>query len=264
MSDKAILGKGAVLKLSDGGPTTTAPVNARYSLSTTGSVSSGSFQLNFSAPSSIVGPTAAIPWNATPAQVEQALINTPGIQQGDVYVAGGPFPGTPITIDFQRNLGATVVTMTGIGTGLAGSTPALVVTQTIAGVVGTEVFATIAELRAVPMPQRQGARLEVTTHDSPGFLREYVSGLDDIPAAAFQINWLPNHPTHDENTGLLYLQRTKFIRRFKLYLPPGVQPQKVFTFPAQVLQFNPTVPIDNVMQAEVQLQPTAAPSIGSV
>lgn len=124
-------------------------------------------------------------------------------------------------------------------------------------------FATIAELRSVPFPQLQGSRLDVTTHDTSGYVRQYVAGLDDLPAVRFQCNWLPNNPTHDELTGLLYVQRSKEIRNFKLQLPPNVTPTKVFSFQAQITTFNPTVPIDNVMQIEVELQPNAAPTIGS-
>ncbi len=124
-------------------------------------------------------------------------------------------------------------------------------------------FSTVAELRTLPFPQLQGDRIDVTTHDSPGFTRQFVSGLDDIPAQTFEINWLPANATHDESTGLLALQRSKAIRVFKVTLPTAVSPTKVFTFSAQVLQFNPTVPIDNVMQVQIQLQPSGAPTIAS-
>ena len=124
-------------------------------------------------------------------------------------------------------------------------------------------FSTVAELRTLPFPQLQGDRIDVTTHDSPGFVRQFVSGLDDIPAQTFEINWLPGNATHDETTGLLSLQRSKAQRVFKVTLPTAVSPPKVFTFTGQVLQFNPTVPIDNVMQVQIQLQPSGAPTIAS-
>jgi hypothetical protein len=124
-------------------------------------------------------------------------------------------------------------------------------------------YATIAELRSVPFPQRQAARLDVTTHDTPGTDRAYVNGLTDLPAVRFQINWLPANPTHDETTGLLGLQISGAKRYFKLALPAVVTPAKVFTWQAQVSQFNPTVPVDNVMTVDVELQPNAAPTIGT-
>ena len=124
-------------------------------------------------------------------------------------------------------------------------------------------FSSIAELRDAPIPQLQGDRIDVTTHDSPGFVRQFVSGLDDLPAVTFNVNWLPNNATHDETTGLLSVQRSKAIRVFKVTLPTAVSPTKVFTFSGQVLQFNPTIPVDNVMQAAIQLQPSAAPTIAS-
>lgn len=132
----------------------------------------------------------------------------------------------------------------------------------VADSVGTT-YATIAELRSIPFPARQASRLDVTTHDTPGTDRAYVSGLTDLPAVRFQINWLPNNATHDETTGLLALQISQDKRNFKLILPPVVTPTKVFTFQAQVSQFSPTVPVDNVMTVDVELIPNAAPTIGT-
>lgn len=124
-------------------------------------------------------------------------------------------------------------------------------------------FSTVSELRSIPFPQSTSDRLDVTTHDSPGFDRQFKSGLSDLPAVSFEINWLPGHASHDESTGLLSVQRSKAVRVFKVTLPTAVSPTKVFTFSAQVNTFNPTVPIDNVMQATVELQPNAAPTIAS-
>src|SRR5687767_13384425 len=80
-------------------------------------------------------------------------------------------------------------------------------------------FSAISELRSAPFPQSQAERIDVTTHDSPGFDRQFVSGLSDLPAIQFDINWLPANATHDETTGLLSVQRSRAIRVFKVTLP---------------------------------------------
>lgn len=124
-------------------------------------------------------------------------------------------------------------------------------------------YTTVAELRGIPWPQIQNPRLDVTTHDGPGFGRQYVNNLADYPAVGFQVNYLPWHPTHDHLTGMIYVQAQNLKRNFKIFMPPAVSPALVLTFEAQVSQFNVTAPVDNVLTADVQLQPTGTPTFGS-
>lgn len=100
---------------------------AVLTLATSGTVTGGTFTLTYSTQT-----TAAIPWNATAAQVQAALEALSNIAPGDVFVTGGPFPAAPMTITFGGTLlGAQ--TMTGTFTGLTGTTPGGTVTVTTAG-----------------------------------------------------------------------------------------------------------------------------------
>jgi hypothetical protein len=126
-----------------------------------------------------------------------------------------------------------------------------------------EVFASVAELRGVPVPQMESPRIDVSTHDNLGFVREYINNLSDMPAVEFEINYLPHDPTHDHVTGLLNLQRTGEQRNFKVQYNAAVTPTLVLTFPATVTRFSPVAPVDGPYTASVQLQPTAAPTYGS-
>lgn len=127
-------------------------------------------------------------------------------------------------------------------------------------------YLTVAELKSIPVPQMEAPRIDVSTHDNSSFTREYVPNLTDLPAVGFDINYLPKHPTHDHLTGLLSLQLSGDQSNFKVYynsrVGTGVN-AVVLTFPASVTSFRPTAPVDNVYQAAVQLQPTAAPTYGS-
>lgn len=129
-----------------------------------------------------------------------------------------------------------------------------------------EVFAVIAELKSIPIPQAERPRIDVSTHDNAAFTREYVPNLSDLPALSFEINWLPKDPTHDHLTGLNALQISGEEANFKVRLNDrvgvGVN-AVVLTFPATVPNFAPAAPVDNVYTATVQLQPSAAPSYGS-
>lgn len=96
----------------------------------TGSPTGGTFPLTHDAQT-----TAAIAYNAAASAVQSALEALSNIGVGDVACAGGPLPGTPVTVTFQGALGGTDVTlMTTSSAGLTGGTsPAVAVTTTTPG-----------------------------------------------------------------------------------------------------------------------------------
>jgi hypothetical protein len=72
-------------------------------ISVTGNPTGGTFRLQLNAAGS-TAITAAIPWNATAAQLQKALEDLPNVNVGDVAVLGGPLPGSPLTVTFQGAL----------------------------------------------------------------------------------------------------------------------------------------------------------------
>lgn len=113
-------------------------VNEKETLTMGGSPTGGTFTLTYSAQT-----TATIPWNATAFQVQQALINLSNIGINEVRCSGGPFPATPIVVDFDGTLGGTLsgAPMTATSAGLTGGTsPAVTVARTVTGLTNTPVF----------------------------------------------------------------------------------------------------------------------------
>lgn len=109
-------------------------VNEIQSVAITGTPNGGSFTLTLNGQT-----TAAIPYNATAAQVEAALLALNNIDPGDVQCAGGPLPGAAVTVTFRKQLGGKNITqMTADGTLLTGGTlPAASVSTSTGGVQGT-------------------------------------------------------------------------------------------------------------------------------
>ncbi|MGC5033071.1 hypothetical protein [Micromonospora sp. DT229] len=111
-------------------------------VSITGGPTGGTFTLTFAGET-----TAAIPYNATAAQVRAALEALASINTGEVTTAGGQLPGTPVTVTFGgRFAGDNVPQMTaGSGSLTGGSTPTAAVTTSTGGAGGatdgTEVLA---------------------------------------------------------------------------------------------------------------------------
>jgi hypothetical protein len=108
--------------------------NEVQTLSTTGTVTAGTFTITFSGQT-----TGAIAWNATAAAVQAALEALSNVAVGDVAATGGPLPATPVVVTFTGNLGnQNVAAMTTTDTLTGGSTA---VATTTGGVAPTNTFA---------------------------------------------------------------------------------------------------------------------------
>lgn len=104
--------------------------NEVQSVTITGTPTGGTFTLTWSGQT-----TAAIPYNATAAQVLAALQALSNIGNNDVSVTGGPGPGSAFAVTFKGLLGGTdVAAMTASGAGLTGgTTPGVTIGTTTAG-----------------------------------------------------------------------------------------------------------------------------------
>ena len=109
-------------------------VSSRQSLSITGNPTGGTFTLTFTRPvTGVQDTTAAIPFNATAAQVQSALESLVGVGFGNVVATGGPLPTSgaplptqPVSIRFQNALAARVIPpLTATPSLTGGTTPAI-------------------------------------------------------------------------------------------------------------------------------------------
>jgi len=99
----------------------------------TGGPTGGSITLTYAGQT-----TAAIPYNATAAQVQAALEALAAIAAGDVACSGGPFPTTAIDVRFQNDLGGLNLTeMTAASALTGGVSPAVAVSTVTPGVRGS-------------------------------------------------------------------------------------------------------------------------------
>nr|WSZ21139.1 hypothetical protein OH837_49315 [Streptomyces canus] len=96
----------------------------------TGTPTGGTYTLTFSGQT-----TSGIAYDATAGAVQTALVALSNIAPGDVVCAGGPHPGTPVTVTFGGAYdGVDVPQMTASGASLTGGTsPAVTVSTTTPG-----------------------------------------------------------------------------------------------------------------------------------
>lgn len=92
----------------------------------TGTPTGGTFTLTFSGQT-----TASIAYNAAASAVQSALEALSNIGTGNVACAGGPLPGSAVTVTFTGELASTnVAQMTATGSFTGGTSPAVAVTTT--------------------------------------------------------------------------------------------------------------------------------------
>lgn len=84
----------------------------------TGTPTGGNFNISYAGQT-----TGAIAYNASAANVDTALEALSNIAAGEVVCAGGPLPGTAVTVTFANGLGSTnIALMTADSTNLTGGT----------------------------------------------------------------------------------------------------------------------------------------------
>jgi hypothetical protein len=110
---------------------TGSPTNEVQTLTITGTPTGGTFKLSFRSVT-----TATIAYNAAAAAVQAALEALSTVGVGNVTCAGGPLPGTPVTITFQGTLAGQNQPLITINTPAftGGTTPVASVAETTPGV----------------------------------------------------------------------------------------------------------------------------------
>ncbi|MEU8101744.1 hypothetical protein [Streptomyces rubiginosohelvolus] len=112
-----------------GAPVPAAGTNEVQTVTITGTPTGGTYTLTFSGQT-----TAGIAFNAAAAAVQSALVALSNIESGDVTCAGGPHPGTPVTVTFGGQFaGDDVPQMTASASLTGGTSPAVNVTTTTPG-----------------------------------------------------------------------------------------------------------------------------------
>lgn len=81
---------------------------------------------------------------------------------------------------------------------------------------GLEGYTTVPEVMKLSGPSTKFDLLDVTSHDSSGFFREYIPGLLDGDSIKFTVNWRPSNAVH-KALRLAAVAQTN--RNFKMVFP---------------------------------------------
>lgn len=118
-----------------------------------------------------------------------------------------------------------------------------------------EMFTTIPEMMKIAGPSIKFDLLDVTSHDSTGYFKEYIPGLADGDKVAGTMNWRPSNTVH-KNLRIDSYART--LRNFHCVFPDSTD--NTVTFQAYIEEISPTADIGKVLVANLSLKVTGEPS----
>jgi hypothetical protein len=100
--------------------------------------------------------------------------------------------------------------------------------------------------------------IDVTNQESQGWM-EKIIGLLDGGALSFDVNWIPEDPTQDYSTGLLYVFANSVVAPFQLIIPAATP--VTWQFMAIIKTFTPDMPINGKLSVKVDMELTGKPTL---
>lgn len=119
-----------------------------------------------------------------------------------------------------------------------------------------EAFTTIAEVGDIAGPAVSRDTEEVTNHSSPDGYEEFINTIKRSGEVTFPINFIPDHPTHDQETGLLGVLDTGVLKNWRLLLSTTGHR---WQFAALVTNFEGASPVVGKQSADVTLKISGKP-----
>ena len=122
-------------------------------------------------------------------------------------------------------------------------------------------WVTISECKTISGPTFEAEEVDVTSHSSDGDFREYIRGLIDPGEITVEINYDPDHSTHQNLFTWLASGDIQDWRIRWASMAPGTTYEMTFT--AFVRSMPISSPVDNVLTANITLRVTSQPAIAS-
>lgn len=118
-----------------------------------------------------------------------------------------------------------------------------------------EVFTTIPEVVRLSGPQIKFDLLDVTSHDSPGFFREFIAGLADGDVLAGHVNWRPSNTIHKS---IRVAQYARTLENFKVVFPDTTD--NTVSLSAFIQTWGPKADIGTVLVSDFNFKITGQPA----
>jgi len=136
-----------------------------------------------------------------------------------------------------------------------GMTDDLTSIATVDGIAYTE----IARMTAPAGPTLSLDLEDATCHDSPSGFEESVGTIIRSGVVAGDINYEPDHATHDATTGILHRYLHTMVGPYQLRFPDAGH--TMFSFDALVTKFDPAMPVAGKVTAAVEFKINGVPTL---
>lgn len=117
-----------------------------------------------------------------------------------------------------------------------------------------EVYTTVPEVMRLTGPSVRFDLLDVTSHDTVGFFREFIPGLADGEKIAASVNWRPSNTVH-KNLRIDAYART--LRNFRIVFPDSSD--NTVTSATYIESQIPKADIGTPLNMDISLKVTGAP-----
>jgi predicted secreted protein len=122
-----------------------------------------------------------------------------------------------------------------------------------------DVFVDMAEVISITPPTFKLDQIDVTHMQSPGRIREFISGLNNPGEVSFDMNFVPGSTSDDRLFELMNLPTgTSSARICRVSYPNG----NTWTFLASITGYEPKVPVDDKMTATVTFKVSGVITVG--
>lgn len=124
------------------------------------------------------------------------------------------------------------------------------------GATPTEAFTALAEVIDITPPSDNIDVIEITHLSSPNRTKEFITGLNDPGECALTVNFLPGEADDDAIQALRGLTSPK---NFQITFPAiSGNPAVKWTFAGYLTGYEPTVPINDRMTANIRIKVTGS------
>lgn len=118
-----------------------------------------------------------------------------------------------------------------------------------------ENFTTVPEMMKLSGPAVKFDLLDVTSHDSVGFFREYIPGLADGDNIAGDMNWRPSNAVH---ISLRTDSYARTLRNFEMVFPDATD--NTVDVATYISNITPSADIGAVLKAALTVKITGQPA----
>lgn len=124
---------------------------------------------------------------------------------------------------------------------------------------GSESFTTVAELRSIHGPKLKADTIDVTVHNTPTPWRRFIAGLLDGGEITFDINFIPQEPTHSYSSGLIKDMTDRARRNFQVVFPDNAT--TTWLCPTIITGFEMSADPAAVLMSSVTLKVAGPPTL---